>query len=179
MDLEWYWQLVIGVGTVIISALLVAIISWLHRLFNKPIVRVHKAKFIRNDEDYYFVKVINRSLKYDYTVTHIWIEPKEEVYISILDSVPPLPCLIKPSQVVEGYIIKSEVNLDEDKVYKKVKVRLSYGRVLCSKRNRTIERPGVGRIHNADSTDLNAPITGSTQTRSINFTGATNASDYH
>ena len=127
----------------IIAPLLVLFLVWLVNQIwlktQKPIVLVHEAFFSNTPKPYYFIKVQNHSQKYNFTITHVWIEDKEKVHI--VNNNRPLPKKLKPTDEWETWIEKSKIT-DKDNVYFNVRVKLSDNRILKSKLNKKVPSQG-------------------------------------
>ena len=79
--MQWYFVTLISIATAVISALAVSMIYWIISQLRSPIVLVHNAILFGQNESCYFIKIINRSDKKDFTITHIWIEDiRIEIY---------------------------------------------------------------------------------------------------
>lgn len=145
--MKWYIVTLISIATAVFSALAVSMIYWIIGQLRRPVVLVHEAILLGPNEPCYFIKIINRSDKKDFTITHVWIEDKSK-NISIINEKAPLPKKISPSDIYETWIKISEIKEKKELVYKKARVRLSYGRVLKSKFNKGAALPGKGMISN-------------------------------
>ncbi len=145
--MKWYIVTLISIATAVFSALAVSMIYWIISQLRRPLVLVHDAVLLGPNEHCYFIKIINRSDKKDFTITHVWIEDQGK-NVSIINEKAPLPKKISPSDIYETWIKTSEIAKEKEMVYKKVRVRLSYGRILKSKFNEGASLPGKGMISN-------------------------------
>lgn len=143
--MQWYVVALISILTTVLSALAISMIYWIISQLRRPIVLVHDAILLGLNEQCYFIKIINRSDKKDFTITHVWIEDIDK-NVSIINKETPLPKKISPSEIFETWIKISEIKTRKESVYKKVRVRLSYGRILKSKFNKGASLPGVGML---------------------------------
>ena len=146
--MQWYFITLISIGTAVLSALAVSMIYWIISQLRRPIVLVHNAILLGPNESCYFIKIINRSDKKDFTITHVWIKDKNR-NVSIINEMAPLPKKIGPSDIYETWINISEIVEKKELVYKKVRVRLSYGKILKSEFNKGAKTPGSGMISNS------------------------------
>ena len=147
--MQWYFVTLISIATAVLSALAVSVIYWIIGQLRRPIVLVHKATLLGPNELCYFIKIINRSDKKDFTITHVWIEDRNK-NVSIINENAPLPKKINPSDIYETWVNISKIVEKEELVYKKVRVRLSYGKILKSKFNKGAKIPGSGMISNSN-----------------------------
>ncbi len=138
----------ISIATTVFSALSISMIYWIISQLRRPLVLVHDAYLIGPNTPCYFIKVINRSDKKDFTITHVWINDNKN-NVSIINTQTPLPKKISPSDIYETWINTSEIKMSKEKVYKNVRVRLSYGKLLKSKFNKGASVPGKGMISNS------------------------------
>ena len=129
-------QIIIGVVVTLIGTFIIWFIRRICQRNDVPKVLVHGAYFLNNPIPFYFVKVQNRSLKRDFTITHIWIEENKKK-IHILNNNTPLPYKLHPSDEWETWIEENKVN-DHKNVYKNVKVKLSNEKILESHQNKKV-----------------------------------------
>jgi hypothetical protein len=110
-------------------------------------VLVHRAFFLPGPPPpwYYFVKVVNRSLRREIEITHIWFDTDPQVDIMNPDR--PLPAHLRPDQTFETWKLVSEVP-DAAHVERLVRVQLSSGKIVKSRLNKKVRpfghvaRPG-------------------------------------
>ena len=143
-------EIVIGV-----LAILVAVLLWffpperLRRLFGlkarplrqQPVVRVlaHRAYFIGNPVEHFFLKVVNLTPGTDVEVTHVWYENGGRV--DILSR--PLPVRLRPIETWETYVPTSSIPEDAD-VFQHFHALISTGEVFASIHNKDV--PPVGYV---------------------------------
>jgi hypothetical protein len=104
------------------------------------IVLVHKAYFIGNPVQHYFIKITNAMRDIDLVVTHIWYE-SDDFSLDIITL--PLPLRLKPAELVETWIPVEKIP-DNDNVFNNFKIILSTGETFSSRHNLNV-RP-AGRI---------------------------------
>lgn len=140
----------IAIGVV---AIVVAVLLWifppepLRRLFRikarsqrqQPEVRVlvHRAYFIGNPVEHFFIKVVNVTPETDVEVTHVWYENGDR--IDILSR--PLPVRLRPSETWETYVPTSSVPDDAD-VFQHFHALVSTGEVFLSVHNEDVPAAG-------------------------------------
>ena len=141
--------------TIGVLAILIAVLLWffppepLRRLFGlkarpqrqEPVVRVlaHRAYFIGNPVEHFFLKVVNVTPGTDVEVTHVWYENGGRV--DILSR--PLPVRLQPSKTWETYVPTSSIPDDAD-VFQHFHALISTGEVFASIHNKDV--PPVGYV---------------------------------
>ena len=136
-------------------AILVAALLWffppepLRRLFGfkaspqrqQPVVRVlaHRAYFIGNPVEHFFLKVVNVTRGTDVEVTHVWYENGGRV--DILSRL--LPVRLRSSETWETYVPTSGIPDDAD-VFQHFHALISTGEVFASIHKKDV--PPVGYV---------------------------------
>jgi hypothetical protein len=136
-----------------ILAIMVAVLLWLfspeplRRLLgvkarpeNKPpVVRVlvHRAYFIGNPVEHFFIKVVNMTSGADIEVTHVCYQSGHRV--EILSR--PLPVRLQSSQTWETYVATSNIPDDAD-VFRHFHILLSTGEEFTSVYNKDVPPAG-------------------------------------
>lgn len=90
-----------------------------------------------------YVKIINMS-RHDVEVTHVWLATEPEVDLIALD--PPLPVRLRAEETHEVWFLLDDPPVDVE-LERLVRVRLSSGKTVRSRRNRTV--PPVGGVARA------------------------------
>jgi hypothetical protein len=106
-------------------------------------VLVHQGVFLTAEPGlagppHYFVKVTNLGMR-EVVITHVWVDGDPQV--PLLQPQRPLPARLRPDEQWEAAIRADEVKHIPDPEWK-VRVRLSSGRTVKSRRNRDV--PPVG-----------------------------------
>ena len=136
-----------------IVAIVVAVLLWifppepLRRLFGikarlqhlEPEVRVlvHRAYFIGNPVEHFFIKVVNVTPETDVEVTHVWYENGDRV--DILSR--PLPVRLRPNETWETYVPTSSVP-EDTVVFQHFHALVSTGKVFVSVHNEDVPAAG-------------------------------------
>jgi hypothetical protein len=136
-----------------VLAIVVALLLWLfppeplRRLFGvearpqrqPPVVRVlaHRAYFIGNPVEHFFIKVVNMTPGADVEVTHVWYQNGRRV--EILSR--PLPVRLRPSETWETYVPASNISEDAD-VFHHFHALISTGEEFASVHNRDVPPAG-------------------------------------
>jgi len=120
------------------------VIEWLFKIRSlKQLVRVlcHRAFFLPNGPECYFINVTNLSLQRDAEVTHVWIESGNE--IPVLNLSRPLPRRLRPEETWETWIEVERLPIPvREDAFKLARVRLSNGRIIKSKKNENVPIAG-------------------------------------
>ena len=106
-----------------------------------PAVRVlvHRAYFVSNPMEYFFIKIVNVTAGSDVEVTHVWYQNGARVDILIR----PLPVRLRPNQTWETYVPTRSIPDDLD-VFEKFHAMTSIGQVFASEHNKDV--PSVGYV---------------------------------
>ena len=130
--------------TKVASKMIETVIEWLFKIFSlKQSVRVlcHRAFFLPNGPECYFINVTNLSLQRDAEVTHVWIESGNE--IPVLNLSRPLPRRLRPEETWETWIEVERLPIPvREDAFKLARVRLSNGRIIKSKKNENVPIAG-------------------------------------
>jgi hypothetical protein len=94
-------------------------------------VLVHKAYFLDNPVQHFFIKIINATCDVDVEVTHVWYE-SETGTVDILSA--PLPRRLKPSETYETWVPVSDIPEHEDS-FQHFRVIVSTGEMFTSQQN--------------------------------------------
>lgn len=130
------------------APLLVLFIAWISKIIwqaaNKTKVKVlvHEAYFQNtNDHNpYYFIKVANLSTKHAITITHAWIKDANK-NLHLINNERKLPHKLEPSDEWEVWIRKDKV-VDQIKIFKNVRIKLTNNKIIKSKRNKKVPEEG-------------------------------------
>ena len=121
-----------------------AILGWLFKIIGlKQAVRVlcHRAFFLPNGPECYFINVTNLSLQRDAEVTHVWMECDNE--IPVLNPSRPLPRRLRPEESWETWTeVERLPALFREDAFERARVRLSNGRTIKSKKNENVPSAG-------------------------------------
>ena len=90
-----------------------------------------------------YVKIVNMS-RHDIEVTHVWLATEPEVDLVALD--PPLPVRLRAEETHEVWFLLDGLPSDVE-LERLVRVQLSSGKTVRSRRNRTV--PPVGGVARA------------------------------
>lgn len=119
-------------------------LEWIFKLLGlKQSVRVfcHRAFFLPDGPECYFINVTNLSLQRDTEITHVWIEHDEAIHI--LNPARRLPRRLKPEETWETWIhVERLPSSIREEAYTLARVRLSNGRVVKSKNNDNVPSAG-------------------------------------
>ena len=130
--------------TKVASKMIETVIEWLFKIFSlKQSVRAlcHRAFFLPNGPECYFINVTNLSLQRDAEVTHVWIESGNE--IPVLNLSRPLPRRLRPEETWETWIEVERLPIPvREDAFKLARVRLSNGRIIKSKKNENVPIAG-------------------------------------
>jgi hypothetical protein len=120
------------------------VLEWLYRIISlKQSLRVlcHRAFFLPNGPECYFINVTNLSLGRDAVVTHVWIESGDQ--IQILNPSRTLPRRLGPEDTWETWIEVGRLPISiRENAFTLARVRLSNGRVIKSKKNENVPTSG-------------------------------------
>ena len=106
-------------------------------------VLVHRAFFLNNPEEYFFINVTNLSRDRAIEITHIWFQSHPEVHV--LNPNRPLPKRLEPDETWETWIRVNDLPANyRDDAFTLARVRMSTGSVAYSQRN--INVPPVGAV---------------------------------
>src|SRR5262249_2349672 len=124
--------------------LLAAVVFYFSRRIHRRLsVTVHRASFVNDPTEYYFVNVTNLSLNRELEITHVWFEMDPVLHFS--NSLRPLPKRLKSGEQWSTWIpvtaIVSAAPLES--IYRLARVQLSSGQVFKSRRNRKISSFGA------------------------------------
>jgi hypothetical protein len=120
------------------------VLEWLFRIIGlKQSLRVlcHRAFFLPNGPECYFINVTNVSLQRVAVVTHVWIEGDNQ--IPVLNPSRPLPRRLKLEETWETWIEVDHlpISIRED-AFTLARVRLSNDRIIKSKKNENVPSAG-------------------------------------
>ena len=118
--------------------------EWIFKIIGQiQFVRVlcHRAFFLPNGPECYFINVVNLSLQRYAEITHVWLESDEQ--IPVLNPSRPLPRRLKPEETWETWIVVDTLpqSIRED-AYTLARVRLSSGRIMKSIKNDDVPNAG-------------------------------------
>ncbi len=120
------------------------VLEWLFRIIGlRQSVRVlcHRAFFLPNGPECYFINVTNLSLQRDAEVTHAWMACDNE--LPMLNPSRPLPRRLRPEESWETWIEVNNLPASvRDGAFNLARVRLSNGRVIKSKKNMNVPSAG-------------------------------------
>lgn len=106
-------------------------------------VLVHRAVFLNDREECFFITVTNLSRDRDLEITHIWFSSEPQVHVINADRT--LPKRLRPDETWETWIPVSQLPADfQAQPYTLVRVRLSTGSIAKSRQNKTV--PPVGAV---------------------------------
>ena len=104
---------------------------------------VHRAFFVPNGPECFFLNATNLTAGSDLEVTHVWIATSPEVHVIQRDR--PLPKRLKPQETWETWIRVDQVPATErDTVFDLARARLSTGEIVRSRRNDGV--PSYGTV---------------------------------
>lgn len=92
-------------------------------------VRVHRAFFVNDTVQHYFINVVNTSDTSEVEVTHVWYEGSRRV--DIIQAQRPLPRLLRPNQSWETWVRVMDIPNDPDP-FRNFRVQLSTDEVFES-----------------------------------------------
>ena len=92
---------------------------------------VHKAYFIGNPIEHFFIKIVNATGDADVEITHAWYE-NEQISVEILSA--PLPKRLKPFETYETWVPVTGIPESED-CFQRFRVVASTGEVYTSRLN--------------------------------------------
>lgn len=104
-------------------------------------VLVHRAIFLPESPEHYFMKVVDLSSSREIEITHIWFDTNPQV--PIVNRARPLPARLRPDETFETWVPMAEVP-DVPNVERLGRVQLSSGKIVKSRRNKTV--PPVGYV---------------------------------
>lgn len=104
-------------------------------------LRVHRAFFLNNPIQHYFINVVNTSDTAEVEVTHVWYAGSRRV--DIIQPQRPLPRLLRPNQSWETWIRVTDIPDDPDP-FCNFRVRLSTDEIFESEERRDVQ--GVGYV---------------------------------
>jgi hypothetical protein len=104
-------------------------------------VLVHRAIFLPASPEQYFMKVTNLSPSREVEITHTWFDTQPPVHI--MNPARPLPARLRLDEEYETWVPVAAVP-DVPNVERLGRVRLSNGKVVKSRHNRTV--PPVGAV---------------------------------
>jgi hypothetical protein len=104
-------------------------------------VLVHRAIWLPASPEHYFMKVVNLSPSRDVEITHTWFDTQPPVHIVNPDR--PLPARLRLDEEFETWVPVAAIP-NVPNVEGLGRVRLSNGKVVKSRRNRTV--PPVGTV---------------------------------
>jgi len=120
------------------------VLEWLFKIIGlSQRVRVlcHRAFFLPNGPECYFINVANLSPQRDAEVTHVWIECDNQ--IPVLNPSRTLPRRLRPEESWETWITVNSLPASvRDNALKLARVRLSNGRIIKSKENKNVPSAG-------------------------------------
>lgn len=103
-------------------------------------VLVHKAYFLNNRVQHFFIKITNATRDVDIEVTHVWYKnDPENVHILRI----PLPKRLKPSEQFETYVPVADIP-EHDDVFQRFRIKLSTGEEFTSQQN--VDVPSIGFV---------------------------------
>lgn len=94
-------------------------------------VLVHKAYFLNNPVQHFFIKITNATLDVEIEVTHVWCENDTET-VDILTV--PLPRRLKPFETYETWVPVADIP-EHDDIFQHFRVVVSTGEVFTSHQN--------------------------------------------
>jgi hypothetical protein len=97
----------------------------------------HRAYFIANPVEHYFIKIVNITPEVDVEVTHVWYQNRGRV--DILSR--PLPVRLRPNEIWETYVAVSSIPYDVD-AFQHFYALISTGEVFASEHNRDVPPTG-------------------------------------
>jgi hypothetical protein len=100
-------------------------------------VLAHRAYFIGNPEEHYFIKVVNITPGADIEVTHVWYKNGHRV--DVLSR--PLPVRLRPSEIWETYVATSIIPHDAEAL-QHFHALISTGEVFGSEHNKEVPPTG-------------------------------------
>jgi hypothetical protein len=130
--------------TQLLSEMVQTVLGWLFKIIGlRQSVRVlcHRAFLLTNGPECYFINVTNLSPQRDAEVTHVWVACGNDIHV--LNPSRPLPRRLRPEESWETWIEVNKVPPDvREAVFDLVRVRLSNGRVIKSKKNENVPSAG-------------------------------------
>jgi hypothetical protein len=103
---------------------------------------VHRAFFVANGDECFFVNVTNLSKDRDVEITHVWFEGTPQVSALQLDR--KLPKRLKPDETWETWIDVHRIGSElQETAYTLARVRLSNGTVIKSTKNTNVPHLGI------------------------------------
>jgi hypothetical protein len=103
-------------------------------------VLVHRAFFLPESPEHYFVKVVNLSSR-EIEITHIWFDTNPQ--LPIVNRARPLPARLRPDETFETWVPVAEVP-NVPSVERLGCVLLSSGKIVTSRLNERV--PPVGHL---------------------------------
>ena len=126
------------------SKMIETVLEWLFKIIGlKQSVRVlcHRAFFLPNGPECYFINVTNLSPQRDAELTHVWIERGNKIHV--LNPSRPLPQRLRPEETWETWIEVGRLPIPvREDAFKLARVRLSNGRIIKSKKNENVPTAG-------------------------------------
>jgi len=120
------------------------ILAWVFKIIGlgqKVQVLCHRAFFLPNGPECYFINVTNLSPQRDAELTHIWMACDQDIHI--LNPSRPLPHRLRPEESWETWVeIDKLPNSAQSNAFNLARVRLSNGKVLTSKKNKSVPSAG-------------------------------------
>jgi hypothetical protein len=107
-------------------------------------VRVHRAFFVNDTIQHYFINIVNTSDTSEIEVTHVWYEGSRRV--DIIQAQRPLPRLLRPNQSWETWVRVMDIP-DDPYLFRNFRVRLSTDEVFESEERRDVQ--GMGFVPGA------------------------------
>ncbi len=101
-------------------------------------VLVHKARFLNDPIQHFFIKIVNGTRDAEVEVTHVWYENDTES-VEILTA--PLPRRLKPSETYETWVPVSDIS-EHDDIFQHFRVMVSTGEVFTSQQNVNVRPKG-------------------------------------
>src|SRR5437667_832841 len=120
------------------------ILDWLFKILGlRQSIRVlcHRAHFLPNGPECYFINVTNLSPQRDAELTHVWVAG--DVDIPVLNPSRLLPHRLRPDESWETWIEVNRLPVRvRETAFNLARVRLSNGRVIKSKENKDVPSAG-------------------------------------
>jgi hypothetical protein len=99
-------------------------------------VLVHKAYFLNNPAQQFFIKVVNVTPNIDVEVTHVWFE-NDIGTMDIMNDIAPLPRRLKQNETYETWVSVADIPEDGD-IFHHFMVMVSTGEIFPSQQNVTV-----------------------------------------
>lgn len=107
-------------------------------------VRVHRAFFVSDITQYYFINLTNISPSRSVEVTHIWYQDEDGHHIPVIEPSRMLPVRLDLEQSWETWIAVDELPIDKrENAYQNFYARLSTGDIFRSEANPNIPPHGI------------------------------------